>query len=92
MTEMTGVRRSAILLLSLDEDSAAEVFKYLSTQDIEAVSLEMARLQQVSHEEMRQVLDGFFDETEQYAAINLLSSDHIRAVLTKALGSERAEP
>ncbi|MCQ4347284.1 flagellar motor switch protein FliG [Pseudomonas stutzeri] len=91
MTEMSGVRRSAILLLSLDEDSAAEVFKYLSTQDIEAVSLEMARLQQVSHEEMRQVLDEFFDETEQYAAINLLSSDHIRAVLTKALGSERAE-
>ncbi|SDS00956.1 flagellar motor switch protein FliG [Pseudomonas oryzae] len=91
MTEMSGVRRSAILLLSLDEDSAAEVFKYLTTQDIEAVSLEMARMQQVSHEEMRQVLDDFFDETEQYAAINLLSSDHIRAVLTKALGSERAE-
>ncbi len=91
MTEMSGARRSAILLLSLDEDSAAEVFKYLSTQDVETVSLEMARLQQVSHDEMRQVLDDFFDETEQYAAINLLSSDHIRAVLTKALGSERAE-
>ena len=91
MTEMSGARRSAILLLSLDEDSAAEVFKYLSTQDVETVSLEMARLQQVSHDEMRQVLDDFFDETEQYAAINLQSSDHIRAVLTKALGSERAE-
>lgn len=91
MIEMSGARRSAILLLSLDEDSAAEVFKYLSTQDVETVSLEMARLQQVSHEEMRQVLDDFFDETEQYAAINLLSSDHIRSVLTKALGSERAE-
>ncbi|MBV2132268.1 flagellar motor switch protein FliG [Pseudomonas sp. MAP12] len=91
MIEMSGARRSAILLLSLDEDSAAEVFKYLSTQDVETVSLEMARLQQVSHDEMRQVLDDFFDETEQYAAVNLLSSDHIRAVLTKALGSERAE-
>ncbi|MCM2317715.1 flagellar motor switch protein FliG [Pseudomonas linyingensis] len=91
MIEMSGARRSAILLLSLDEDSAAEVFKYLSTQDVETVSLEMARLQQVSHDEMRQVLDDFFDETEQYAAINLLSSDHIRSVLTKALGSERAE-
>jgi len=91
MIEMSGARRSAILLLSLDEDSAAEVFKYLSTPDVETVSLEMARLQQVSHEEMRQVLDDFFDETEQYAAINLLSSDHIRSVLTKALGSERAE-
>lgn len=91
MIEMTGARRSAILLLSLDEDSAAEVVKYLAPQDVETVSLEMARLKQVSHDEMRQVLDDFFDETEQYAAINLLSSDHILAVLTKALGSERAE-
>ena len=91
MIEMSGSRRSAILLLSLDEDTAAEVFKYLSSQDVETVSLEMARMQQVSHDEVRQVLDEFFDETEQYAAINLLSSDHIRSVLTKALGSERAE-
>jgi Flagellar motor switch protein len=39
---------------------------------------------------MRQVLADFMDETEQYAAINIQSSDHIRAVLTKALGTERA--
>lgn len=87
---MTGARRSAILLLSLDEDSAAEVFKYLPNQDVQAIGTEMARLSQVSHEEMRQVLEEFMDETEQYAAISIQSSEHIRAVLTKALGSERA--
>ncbi|GAB3390984.1 flagellar motor switch protein FliG [Azotobacter armeniacus] len=90
MTDMSGARRSAILLLSLDEDSAAEVFKYLPNQEVQAVGMEMARLSQVSHEEMRQVLEEFMDETEQYAAINIQSSEHIRAVLTKALGSERA--
>ncbi|HEX8542341.1 MAG TPA: flagellar motor switch protein FliG [Pseudomonas sp.] len=91
MTEkMTGSRRSAILLLSLDADSAAEVFKFLPTTDVEVISMEMARLSQVSHEEMRQVLSEFMDETDQYAAINIQTSDHIRAVLTKALGSERA--
>lgn len=91
MTEkMTGSRRSAILLLSLDADSAAEVFKFLPTADVEVISMEMARLSQVSHEEMRQVLSEFMDETDQYAAINIQTSDHIRAVLTKALGSERA--
>ncbi|MDZ3995140.1 flagellar motor switch protein FliG [Pseudomonas sp. Teo4] len=88
--KISGPRRSAILLLSLDADSAAEVFKFLPSQDVETISLEMARLSQVSHEEMRQVLAEFMDETEQYAAINIQSSDHIRAVLTKALGSERA--
>jgi flagellar motor switch protein FliG len=91
MTEkMTGPRRSAILLLSLDADSAAEVFKFLPSSDVEAISMEMARLTQVSHEEMRLVLEEFMDETDQYAAINIQTSDHIRDVLTKALGSERA--
>lgn len=90
MIEMSAARRSAILLLSLDEDSAAEVFKFLPSQDVQEVSTEMARLTQVSHDEMRQVLEEFMDETEQYAAVNIQSSDHIRAVLTKALGSERA--
>ncbi|KAF1305438.1 flagellar motor switch protein FliG [Pseudomonas putida] len=88
--KISGARRSAILLLSLDADSAAEVFKFLPGLEVENISREMAGLSQVSHEEMRQVLADFMDETEQYAAINIQSSDHIRAVLTKALGSERA--
>nr|WP_298376080.1 flagellar motor switch protein FliG [uncultured Halomonas sp.] len=87
---MSGARRSAILLLSLDEDSAAEIFKYLSAKDVETLGMEMAQLSQISHEEMRVVLDEFHDEAEQFAALNLHTSEHIRAVLTKALGNERA--
>lgn len=90
MSEMSGARRGAILLLSLDEDSAAEVFKYLSASEVQAISMEMASLDQVSHDDMRKVLSEFHDEAEQFTAINLHSSDHIRSVLTKALGSERA--
>ncbi|PXX96450.1 flagellar motor switch protein FliG [Halomonas sp. LBP4] len=88
--QTSGARRSAILLLALDEDSAAEVFKYLSAGEIQDISAEMARLDQVSHEEMQQVLTEFHAETEEFIALNLNSSEHIRSVLTKALGSERA--
>ncbi|MGM0535184.1 MAG: flagellar motor switch protein FliG [Pseudomonadota bacterium] len=88
--EISGARRSAILLLALDEDSAAEVFKYLSPTEIQQISTEMARLDQVSHDDMRQVLQSFYDETEEFIALNLNSSEHIRSVLTKALGSDRA--
>ncbi|MFO8044919.1 MAG: flagellar motor switch protein FliG [Halomonas sp.] len=87
---LSSARRSAILLLALDEDSAAEVFKYLSAKEIQLISGEMARLDQISHDEMRQVLSDFHAETEEFIALNLNSSDHIRSVLTKALGSERA--
>ncbi|OBX35404.1 flagellar motor switch protein FliG [Halomonas elongata] len=88
--KISGARRSAILLLALDEDSAAEVFKHMTAKEVQQISLEMATLEQVSHEEMRQVLQDFHDETEEFIALNLNSSDHIRSVLTKALGSERA--
>ena len=88
--EMSGTRRSAILLLALDEDSAAEVFRYLSQNEVQQISMEMANLQQVSHDDMRDVLQAFHDETEEFTALNLNSSDHIRSVLTKALGTDRA--
>ncbi|HSH49808.1 MAG TPA: flagellar motor switch protein FliG [Halomonas sp.] len=86
--EMSGLRRSAILLLTLDEDSAAEIFKFLSPQEIQQIGVEMASINQVSHEEMSRVLQEFYDESEAYIALN--SNEHIRSVLTKALGSERA--
>lgn len=87
---ISGARRSAILLLALDEDSAAEVFKYLSAREVQDISTEMARMDQISHDEMRQVLADFHAETEEFIALNLNTSEHIRSVLTKALGSERA--
>lgn len=87
---LSSVRRSAILLLALDEDSAAAVFRHLSAREVQEVSQEMARMDHISHEEMRQVLDEFHEEAEQYAALNLHSSEHIRSVLEKALGTERA--
>ena len=85
-----GLRRAAILLLALDEDSAAEVFRHLSAKEVQELGKEIAVLGQVSHAELKLVLDEFHREADEFAALNLHTSDHIRAVLTKALGSERA--
>ncbi|MGL6159391.1 flagellar motor switch protein FliG [Microbulbifer sp.] len=87
---LSNVRRSAILLLALDEDSAAEVFKHLSAREVQEISQAMASLNSVSHEEMRRVLEDFHEESGEFTALNLYSSEHIRSVLTKALGNERA--
>jgi len=86
----SNLRRSAILLLALEEDSAAEVFKHLSAREVQEIGQEMANLHSVSHEEMRQVLEDFYEESGEFTALNIYSSDRIRAMLTKALGTERA--
>jgi flagellar motor switch protein FliG len=87
---MSGARRSAILMLALDENSAAEVFKHLSPQEVQEVSIEMTRIEQVSHAEMNAVLTAFQEEQEDFIALDLDSSEHIRTVLNKALGEDRA--
>src|SRR5690625_3706529 len=88
--KLSGLRKSAILLLALDEDSTANVFRYLSSREIQDITQEMAVLGQVSHDEIREVLRDFYVQSDRYSQL-VSSSDYIRSVLTKALGSERAE-
>ena len=38
-TPMDGMTRSAVLMMSLGEDAAAEVFKYLSAREVQQLSL-----------------------------------------------------
>ncbi|MEP4556049.1 flagellar motor switch protein FliG [Cobetia amphilecti] len=87
---LTNMERSAALIMSLDEDTAAEVFKFLSTQEIQRLSSTMTNMPQVTQEQMAKTLEEFHADSEQFSAVNLLSTDHIRSVLVKALGQERA--
>ena len=85
-----GLRKSAILLMSLGEEGAGNVLKHLPHAAVEAMGEAMAQLSQVRRDEVREVLEEFRLETEQYSAVHLNSSAYLRAVLEKALGDDRA--
>ncbi|SDV46582.1 flagellar motor switch protein FliG [Chitinasiproducens palmae] len=85
-----GLQRSAILLMSLGEDEAAEVFKYLAPREVQRLGAAMAQLKTVSRDQIDSVLADFVDEAKQHTALNLDSGTYIRAVLTKALGNDKA--
>lgn len=84
------LRDSAILMMALGEDAAAEVFKFLNPQEVQELGTAMANLKQLTRNDMDQVLEDFREEADQFMAVTLDSSDYIRSVLTKALGSDRA--
>lgn len=85
-----GTRKSAILLMSLGEEGAGSVLKLLPQDAIQALGAAMATLSQVKRNEVSEVLEEFRLETEQYSALHLDSGSYLRAVLSKALGSDRA--
>ncbi|PWC14267.1 flagellar motor switch protein FliG [Brenneria roseae subsp. americana] len=87
---LTGTEKSAILLMTIGEDRAAEVFTHLSTREVQHLSASMASMRQVSHQQLTEVLKEFETDAEQYAALSVNAGDYLRSVLVKALGEERA--
>jgi len=85
-----GVMKSAILMLALGEDEAAEVMKFLSPKEVQKLGSAMAGMKSVEHDQIEAVVTEFLDIADQKTSIGLDSDEYIRSVLTKALGDDKA--
>lgn len=82
--------KSAVFMLALGEDEAAEVMKYLGPREVQKLGASMATMKSIGHEQVGSVLSDFMDEAEKNTLIGLDSDEYIRSVLTKALGDDKA--
>ena len=85
-----GLQKSAILLMTLGEEGAAEVFKYLSPKEVQRLGGAMAALSSVKRDEVENVLHDFMLHAGDKTNLGAGSDEYIRSVLTKALGSDKA--
>jgi len=63
--DMPGVKKAAVLLLTMDEEISKEVIKDLSEEEIEALGKEMSNLAFIPESMVVRVHDEFFEENEQ---------------------------
>ncbi|WP_255573578.1 flagellar motor switch protein FliG [Deefgea tanakiae] len=84
-----GVNRGALLLMSLGEDCAVEVFKFLGPKEVQKLGFAMANMNAVKREDMDKVLGDFIASTQNRANLGA-ADEYIRSVLTKALGTDKA--
>src|SRR6195256_2832243 len=90
-TDLTGVRKSAILLLSLNEDLAAEIFKRLPPDAVEEISREIASRPQSNKETRRDVFGEFYNLALANASINEGGLEYAKALLRKSLSEDDAK-
>jgi flagellar motor switch protein FliG len=88
--QLAGRKKAAVLLVSLGPDRAAEVFKHLRDEEIESLSLEMAKLQRVDPLTTATVLEELAATVEAFDSLMSGGVDYAREVLERALGPERA--
>lgn len=85
-----GVRDAAVFLLSLGEDTAAEVLKHLGAKDVQRIGAAMSDVGQLSRAEVSGTLDRFLQEVETQVSVGVGADDYIRNMLTRALGEDKA--
>ena len=88
--ERTGTDRAAILLLTLGEQEAAQVLKHMGAREVQRIGTAMARLTNVSRQEVSTVLSSFSTDAELQTSVGVGSDEFLRRVLVEALGADKA--
>jgi flagellar motor switch protein FliG len=88
-TEMTGLRKAAILLVQMGRDNSAKMLSQMRESEVEELSAEIARLGMVQPAMADGVVDEFYTMATSRQA-NVGGMDYARELLEASLGPERA--
>jgi flagellar motor switch protein FliG len=87
---LSGLQRSALLMLGLGEQHAAEILRHMGPKEVQEIGLAMASLTHVTSSQMEIVMQNFVDAIGDQTSLGMGSDEYIRNMLTSALGTEKA--
>jgi flagellar motor switch protein FliG len=85
-----GLQDAAVLLMSLGETEAAEVFKHLAPKEVQKLGEAIARTKSITRDRVDEVIDRFTTDAADQSLIVTDSGDYVRSVLRLALGEDKA--
>ncbi|WP_027108795.1 flagellar motor switch protein FliG [Lacticigenium naphthae] len=91
MTEVNGIKKAAILLISLGPDIASKIMKQMPDTYIQKVSYEIANIELVKPEEREEIMTEFMEMSQAREYMLDGGIDYAKDLLNKALGSSRAK-
>lgn len=85
-----GLNDAAILLMTLGEEEAAEVFKHLTPKEVQKLGETIARMRAVTKEKVDFVIQRFVDDCAAQSLLVEDTGDYVKSVLRRALGEDKA--
>ena len=90
LSEMSGTKRAAVLMLLLGEQQAAEIIRFLNPKEVQALGGAMVSVADLSQEAVNSVLDEFVTTIKKQTSLGLGTTDYVEKVLKRALGDDKA--
>lgn len=88
MVKNDSVRKAAVLLMSLPEEEAAKVLGKLESRQVEAVSIEIAKLGRIPSDEQESVILEFAEANPNALGVEGGGLDLAKNLVQKALGKQ----
>ncbi|MCI8321263.1 MAG: flagellar motor switch protein FliG [Dorea sp.] len=83
-------QKAAAVVIALGTDKASKLYKYLTSEDVEKLTLEVAKLGHLEAEQTEQILDEFYKTCLTQKVVTDGGLEYARAVLEKAYGENTA--
>lgn len=87
---LTSVKKAAAVVVALGAERASEVYKYLNEEEVEQLSLEVAKLDRIPPEVMQETVEDFYGLCVTQKVINEGGMVYAKDVLEKAFGEAQA--
>jgi flagellar motor switch protein FliG len=89
--DLPGIRKAAILLLTMSEELSKEIIKDLEEDEIEAVGQEISKLRLVPHDVVSRVHEEFAKKIDGRKKNVVGGETKFKSLIERSLGSEKAE-
>ena len=87
---LTPAQKAATLVIALGAEKASKLYKYLTSEDVEKLTVEVAKLGHVEAEQTEEVLDDFYKTCLTQKVVTDGGMEYARTVLEKAYGEATA--
>lgn len=88
---MPGIRKAAIFLVLLGDEAAANLFRYLSEEEVQEISKEISRLGKIEPESADHVLDDYYKMTLARTYLARGGVEFAKKLLLKAFGADTSK-
>ncbi len=86
----SGLRKAAIAIVTLGDEVAAEVFRYLNEEEIQSLGREISKLSKVTPEQAEKILQEFHEMSMAQDYLMSGGVEYAKRVLNSAFGPDRA--
>lgn len=88
--QLDSAQKAAAVIVALGADKASQLYKYMEPEDVEHLTIEVAKLGYVDSEQTEDILNEFHQVCMTNKAVTEGGLEYARAVLEKAYGEQAA--